>query len=151
MISENELKHLYLDEHLTMQQIGDKLGCTRQNVHYLLQRYQIDKSNAERFAVTCDTCGTKFSTTRKRYVSRVKHFCKKECYTAYMHNPEYKQWRHGQRLARIIMQDSMDRLLLPGEVVHHIDGDNRNNEIDNLMLFKDHSEHMKHHHKERRG
>ena len=46
---------------------------------------------------------------------------------------------------RIIMERHIGRLLSRDEVVHHIDGNKRNNSIDNLMLFKDRNEHKKFH------
>jgi len=39
----------------------------------------------------------------------------------------------------------LGRELLPGEVVHHIDGDKLNNNHDNLMVFPDHKSHYEHH------
>lgn len=44
----------------------------------------------------------------------------------------------------LVMEQSLGRRLRKGEVVHHINRDKLDNHIDNLMLFKSHSEHMKH-------
>ena len=44
----------------------------------------------------------------------------------------------------------MQRRLQPGEVVHHIDGNDMNNDLSNLMLFSSHGEHLAYHHKLRR-
>lgn len=68
----------------------------------------------------------------------------------YLRNPEYEAWRTGQRIARIILSEHLHRELISGEVVHHIDGNNRNNDLSNLMLFKNSSEHIAYHHKLRR-
>lgn len=46
---------------------------------------------------------------------------------------------------RWVMQQHLGRPLEDGEVVHHIDGDKTNNNIDNLELHTTHSEHMKEH------
>jgi len=48
-------------------------------------------------------------------------------------------------LHRFVMENFIGRYLLPEEVVHHIDGDKNNNDIENLMLFKNGGEHSKHH------
>src|SRR4030065_95113 len=46
---------------------------------------------------------------------------------------------------REVMAVKIGRPLLRTEVVHHIDGNNLNNDPDNLMLFKTNSEHVKFH------
>ncbi len=42
---------------------------------------------------------------------------------------------------RLIMEKHIGRVLLPTEVVHHIDGNLENNEIQNLMLFTSQAKH----------
>lgn len=49
-------------------------------------------------------------------------------------------WEH-----RVVMARHLKRPLLKTEVVHHIDGNKRNNEISNLMLFSSQAEHIAHH------
>lgn len=59
--------------------------------------------------------------------------------------------RHGGRhtgyaaLHRMRMQDKLGRQLLPGEVVHHIDGDIYNNSPSNLAVFASERDHLDHH------
>ena len=50
---------------------------------------------------------------------------------------------------RLIMEELLGRYLLPEEVVHHINGNVYENQIQNLMLFANDSEHLKHHQKAR--
>ena len=53
---------------------------------------------------------------------------------------------NGYVYAHIIaMEAAIGRHLADGEVVHHIDGNKRNNSPDNLMLFRNNREHTKHH------
>ena len=47
---------------------------------------------------------------------------------------------------RVIMEEHLGRYLLPTEVVHHIDFDRSNNQLENLHLFNNLNEHMKYHH-----
>jgi hypothetical protein len=44
---------------------------------------------------------------------------------------------------RLVMEKHLDRYLLPTEVVHHIDGNKQNNQIENLELFASNGEHLK--------
>ena len=46
---------------------------------------------------------------------------------------------------RLVMEKHIGRHLLPTEIVHHIDGNVRNNTIENLMLYSSHAVHMKEH------
>jgi hypothetical protein len=54
--------------------------------------------------------------------------------------------RHEHRTAA---EQVLGRVLVPGEVVHHIDGDKRNNHPSNLQVMSQ-SEHAKHHFNEYR-
>lgn len=62
-------------------------------------------------------------------------------------NPRHPYAHNDGRisLSRITMEHHLGRYLSPEEVVHHIDGNPYNNDISNLMLFSNGSEHMRHH------
>lgn len=147
MDEKGQLEKWYLGEHLTLAEIGERLGITRQAVHFKIQRFSIDTSHAERFDVNCDGCGKPHSITRRRYRGAIKHFCTMICYREYLQSAEYRRWQQGQRIGRTVMEKALERSLVPGEVVHHIDGDSGNNDLSNLMLFKSNVEHAAYHHK----
>lgn len=46
---------------------------------------------------------------------------------------------------RIVAETKLGRTLLPGEVVHHIDEDKRNNDPSNLHVYANVAEHSRHH------
>lgn len=53
--------------------------------------------------------------------------------------------RKGKHEHRSVMEWMLGRFLRPGEVVHHIDGNKRNNSPENLLLFPSQSAHAAYH------
>lgn len=45
----------------------------------------------------------------------------------------------------LVAEKLLGRALLADEVVHHIDGNKQNNDIENIMVFPNQSAHMLHH------
>ena len=62
-----ELERMYLKEHMTLEEIGAKLGISRQGVLYRMRKNRVDMRNGERFFVSCAGCGVKFQVTRARW------------------------------------------------------------------------------------
>ena len=54
---------------------------------------------------------------------------------------------YGRHAHRIAAEKMLGRPLKPGEVVHHIDENKRNNNPDNLMVFSSQKEHAAYHNK----
>ncbi len=48
---------------------------------------------------------------------------------------------------RVVAEQKLGRRLLPGELVHHLDGDKRNNAAENLEVVADIAHHAAHHRK----
>lgn len=57
----------------------------------------------------------------------------------------------GRHTHRIVAEQILGRPLRPGEVVHHIDGDKRNNSPENLMIFASQKDHAAWHAEHDRG
>ena len=51
----------------------------------------------------------------------------------------------GRHTHRIVAEQILGRPLLPGEVVHHINGDKRDNSVSNIMVFPSQAEHARWH------
>ena len=58
--------------------------------------------------------------------------------------------KYGRHEHRAIAEQILGRELLPGETVHHIDGDKRNNDPRNILILESQSEHAKLHMRERK-
>lgn len=54
---------------------------------------------------------------------------------------------YGRHTHRVVAEQKLGRKLRPGEIVHHIDGNKRNNHPDNLMVMTQ-SEHAKLHYEQ---
>jgi hypothetical protein len=57
----------------------------------------------------------------------------------------YKNSQGYMAKHRLVMEAHLGRILLPTEVVHHINGEPSDNRIENLMLFSCSGEHIRHH------
>jgi hypothetical protein len=107
--------------------------------------------------LTCSVCGTTFEVEPHR-AGRAKQCswtCKQRASAAkaavvlgdaLRFSGEGKSYvkLNGRHMHRVVMETKLGRPLLPGEVVHHIDGNKRNNDPENLELT-DQPTHTRHH------
>lgn len=125
--------------------------------------------------VKCDECDKVTKMPSSQYKKSEHHFCSKACRMKYLnrtlnpHRMENHKTREKIRMARlgtgegktytktygrhthrIVAEQMLGRPLKKGEVVHHIDGNKRNNDPSNLMVFKTQADHARWHatHKE---
>lgn len=143
-IKTQDLVAWYIDGHFTLRQIAKLSGISPPAVHKRLARAGITREQGTWVTVKCDMCGKDFRKHRAYWRRSIEHYCNRECQAASMESPGYKPWRQGQRLARAIV--AQYRRLEPGEIVHHKDGDDRNNDRSNLAVYASNSDHIKAHH-----
>lgn len=118
--------------------------------------------------IKCDECGAEKYISLSQYNRSTNHFCSRACHMRYMNrilNPtrmtmevreklrnarlnsgENKTYTKtfGRHTHRVVAEQMLGRPLLKGEIVHHIDGNKRNNDPSNLMVMTQ-SEHCKLH------
>lgn len=123
-----------------------------------------DADAKTRATLKCIQCGNPITEVRKPsgYLRRNRVLCSTECRSAFRRlnyqakatnlEPRRRMYKNGYWRVyipgkdgepprelfehRYVMEQHLGRELLPGETVHHIDGDRGNNALTNLQLFK---------------
>lgn len=117
----------------------------------------------------CFRCGKPVYRVPSQRKRSARAFCSRQCHMATLNEelnpvrmtPEVREKLHNARMNagegktytkrygrhehRVVAEQMLGRALHKGEVVHHIDGDKRNNAPENLMVFPSQSEHAKWH------
>lgn len=92
----------------------------------------------------CDGCGQPLY--RKASDVNASNFCSRECYDAERRERASSYPKVGERHEhRIVAERKLGRPLRPGEVVHHVDGDKRNNAPSNIEVLASQREHIRLH------
>jgi len=132
-------------EFTPMTQIAKQYNVTRQRIWQILKQAGINTSKNGGVKVTCDFCGTTFQKPRCQVRKRLHCFCSVDCYYNWLEKRKsnYEPWRHGMRIARKTVSKYFN--LKDHHIVHHEDGDNKNNELWNLKIFENQGDHIRYH------
>lgn len=144
-IDTETLTRLYTVEHLTCAEIGARVKLSRQQIAMRLKQAKISTNKGTWVNCICEFCSKEYKVTRSKYRKIGSKYCSTTCYGAAITSPKSHLWRHGQRLARLIVAQHFD--LQPGHVVHHKDGDDHNNDRSNLAVYASQADHAKMHRK----
>jgi len=147
-VKTQDVVSMYTVQHLSSGEISKLTGMSRTSIIKRLNKVGINTSKGRDgpcwVKYNCDFCGKKIEVRRRSFKMHAEHFCNDQCYFASRESPGYHPWRQGQRLARTIVSQYVT--LEEGNVIHHKDGDDRNNDKANLMVFENQSDHIKFHH-----
>ncbi len=110
-------------------------------------------SNSHELLMSCKFCSKEFHISPSRIGK--KFFCSRLCYNKWQTKPIKKTYKkiyvNGKRVLehRHVMQCKLNRPLTENEEVHHINGNSKDNRINNLIILNKLS-HAKITHKESR-
>jgi len=112
----------------------------------------------------CEVCGKERSMNTKHYNRGKHHFCNVKCSgewkSIHLRGDKNHSFKHGidskgyriikfkgksMKYHRFLMEKHLGRKLYPWEVIHHIDHNRINNNLENLHLFNTQDEHNSYH------
>jgi hypothetical protein len=120
----------------TAKQIGDEIGTASQNVLYWAHKYGIVDGNRSK---------TIKDAIRKRYpngrmaeeAANWRGGISIDRGYVYRYCPDHPNAKNGRvQEHRLVMEKHLGRYLEPDEVIHHKDGNKKNNDLSNLELLK---------------
>jgi len=145
--------------------ITDKIKYTNDNRAYIIQKSKINNKIylTKRYGKIkkCEYCNELFFTSNSEIERGFGSFCNTKCARMERFNPNWKGGKtksnkyklikkHNHPNAnsigyisehRLVMEGFLGRYLKQKEVVHHIDSNPSNNDLNNLKLFKNQAEH----------
>jgi len=143
-IDDSQVVALYTIEHLTVRQIGARLGVSGTAVWKRLKRAGVSAYAGEHVQAVCVQCGNPIDRTRARFRITERSFCSKPCYYLARESPNLVISRWGGIQARQLVNQHFP--LQTGYIVHHEDRDECNNALGNLRVFASQSDHGRYHH-----
>ena len=98
--------------------------------------------------IKCLFCDTEFYRCISEQKRNILQFCSNECYfnNRILNAKKTTYLKEGQTHRHILVAEkALNRKLIKGEIVHHIDEDKKNNNIENLAILPSQSIHAKVH------
>lgn len=140
-----EIRKMFYEDYLSLRQIGKQLGYSAMAIQKVMKRHGFDTSKeATHFKTLCKICGNEITRVRCQIRNKdIGNFCDMICYHVYSDSISIGEnlSRNGMRKGRKIVESILGTLP-QGSIVHHIDGDEENNEVENLMLLESTADHL---------
>lgn len=162
-LTDQEIVDLYSKD-TPIKDICEMAEITRSSLYNSLKRSGIETGRREVLLMICPNCGQKFTRPKSHNKGKLAGYCSIQCF----HQDRTISGEYdmiGDKLVKVSKDinksDIMRKMyyrqaraelkrngieLKEGQVIHHINGQIDCNTIDNLMIFDNHSEHMKYHH-----
>jgi hypothetical protein len=131
-----------------MTELAKKYGVTRAAIWKLLNRNYVDTRKAgpnAHIPAYCTICGKDFTIRRNSMRRQRNHFCSAACWKTHLSQQSIgkNMDRYGMMLGRKTVNQYFP--LQTGMIVHHVDGDEKNNDIRNLWVFACNGDHIRYH------
>lgn len=141
------IKEQYL-KHDRVVDIAKQYRVSKPTIYRVLRDYGIDPAKGYRVIRECAVCGTEVKIRRGRARTTRNTYCSHECWLAYLASlgDTYKPNSYGCRAAKRTVSEVWPYYSpKAGHIVHHINKDQADNRICNLMVFASQRDHMRHH------
>lgn len=128
--------------------IAQRYGVTRTYIYKILKYNGVDTtksgSNA-RQEVSCHFCGATIIVTRGRLRQKKNIYCSNKCWLNHLKKIRIgKTDRYGGMIGRETVR-MLWKGLTKEMVVHHVDGDEKNNHVSNLLVYATQGDHLRAH------
>ncbi len=107
------------------------------NKHFFCCHNCYIEFKTKKVEVPCDLCGKTFLKKRSDIWRSKNNFCCEECYRDYMSLTRQSKdglKYDGKPVYRLMIELEQGRELTSDELVHHIDGNHKNNALSNLVV-----------------
>lgn len=140
--------HAFTVELETIISLSARYGVSRQAIYKILRLNGVDTTKSGTNAwhtVSCHHCGAPVLVRRARLRNKNNLFCGNDCWLQYLNSiSSGKLDRYGMMVGRETVRTLWPGLQ-PGMVVHHIDGDDKNNNVSNLLVYATQGDHLRAH------
>ena len=137
-----QIVDLAISGSFTQEQIAGIFKVSQPLVHEVLKREGLTRENKPAETRVCAQCGEPVRINGHRRRAR-NSFCCEAHYFLFLNNPAYQRSVWGTKLARRKVTEHFQ--LQEGNIVHHQDGNDNNNELTNLWVFATSGEHTSYH------